>query len=162
MVKTLFLWLNCLNRCPFQNCRWCSFGLLFRHLLFRVFLSLSTLSDIPSSLKHKAHFSRQLNCWSLRCSWSIACQRCSNYIFILNLTLGFNGLGKNNYKMTREAYKFWDLVRHILETLRYVWADLALEFNSSMLRVCKIFAAHPPRPRFEPSLVPDPPAVLGM
>ena len=22
-------------------------------------------------------------CWSLRCSWSIACQRCSNYIFIL-------------------------------------------------------------------------------
>ena len=32
-------------------------------------------------------------------------------IFILNLTPGFNGLGKDNYKMTREAFKFWDLVR---------------------------------------------------
>ena len=31
-----------------------------------------------------------------RCSWSIACRRCSNYIFILNLTPGFNGLGKDN------------------------------------------------------------------
>ena len=61
----------------------------------------------------------QLNCWSLRCSWSIACRRCSNYIFILNLTPGFNGLGKDNYKMRREAFKFWDLVRLILETLRY-------------------------------------------
>ena len=66
------------------------------------------------------HFIRQLNCWSLRCSWSIACRRCSNYIFILNLTPGFNGLGKDNYKMRREALKFWDLVRLILETLRYV------------------------------------------
>ena len=60
-----------------------------------------------------------VNCWSLRCSWSIACQRCSNYIFILNLTSGFNGLGKDNYQMRREAFKFWDLVRLILETLRY-------------------------------------------
>ena len=65
------------------------------------------------------HFSRQLNCWSLRCSWSIASRRCSNYIFILNLTPGFNGLGKENYNMRREASKFWDLVRLILETLRY-------------------------------------------
>ena len=65
------------------------------------------------------HFSRQLNCWSLSCSWSMACRRCSNYIFILNLTSGFNGLGKDNYQMRREAFKFWDLVRLILETLRY-------------------------------------------
>ena len=28
------------------------------------------------------------------CSWSIACRRCSNYIFILGWTPGFNGLGK--------------------------------------------------------------------
>ena len=60
----------------------------------------------------------QLNCWSLRCSWSIACRPCSNYIFILNLTPGFNGLGKDNYKMRREAFKFWDLVCLILEILR--------------------------------------------
>ena len=50
------------------------------------------------------HFSRQLNCWSLRCSW----------IFILNLTPGFNGLGKDDYKMRLEAFKFWDLVLLIL------------------------------------------------
>ena len=30
------------------------------------------------------HHSRQRNCWSLRCSWSIVCRRCSNYIFILD------------------------------------------------------------------------------
>ena len=29
---------------------------------------------IPSSLKYKSHFSRRFNCWSLRCSWSIACR----------------------------------------------------------------------------------------
>ena len=74
---------------------------------------------VPSSLEYKAHISRQMNCWSRRCSWSIACRRCSNYIFILNLTHGFNGLGKDNYKTRREAVKFWDLVRLILDTLRY-------------------------------------------
>ena len=76
------------------------------------------LADIPSSLQYKTHFSRQLNWWSLRCSWSIACRRCSNYIFILNSIPGFNGLGKDNNKMRREAFKFWVLVRLILETLR--------------------------------------------
>ena len=35
-----------------------------------------------------------------------ACRRCSNYIFILNLTHGFNGLGKNNCKTRRESSKF--------------------------------------------------------
>ena len=78
----------------------------------------SRLLHIPSSLSYKSHFSRQLNCWSLRCSWSIACRRCSNYIFILNLTSGFNGLSKDNYKTRRETFKFWDLVRLILEILR--------------------------------------------
>ena len=75
--------------------------------------------NIPSSLWYKTHFSRQSNCWSFRCSWSIACRHCSNYIFILNLTPDFNGLGKDSYKMRREAFKSWDLVRLILETLRY-------------------------------------------
>ena len=44
----------------------------------------------------------QLNCWSLRCSWSIACRRCSNYIFVLRLTPGFNILRKHNCKSRRE------------------------------------------------------------
>ena len=35
--------------------------------------------------------------------------------FILDLTLGFNGLGKDNYKTRRETVMFGDLVRLILE-----------------------------------------------
>ena len=69
------------------------------------------------------HFSSQLNFCSLRCSWSIACRHCSNYIFILNLTPGFNGLVKDNYKMRRQTFKFCDLVCLILETFSYspIW-----------------------------------------
>ena len=54
------------------------------------------------------------------CSWSISCRRCSNCIFILNLTPGFHGLGKDHCKRRQETFKFWDLVRLILEVLRYV------------------------------------------
>ena len=35
------------------------------------------------------------------------------------LTPGFNGLGKDNSKTRRETFKFWDLVRLILEIWRY-------------------------------------------
>ena len=56
--------------------------------------------------------------WSIRCSWSIACRRCSNYIFIMYSTAGFNGLGKDNHKW--ETFQFWDLVRLILEVWRYI------------------------------------------
>ena len=45
------------------------------------------------------HLNRQLNCRSLRCSWSIACRRCSNYIFILDLTPGFKGLAKDDFNI---------------------------------------------------------------
>ena len=50
--------------------------------------------------------------------WSIACRRCSNYIFILDLTPHFNGLGQNNWKARRETFMFWNLVRIILYILR--------------------------------------------
>ena len=78
----------------------------------RCHYNAASLYILPSSLLYKTHFSRQLNCWSLRCS--------CYYIFILNLTSGFNGLGKDNYQMRRETFKSWDLVRLILETLRYI------------------------------------------
>ena len=87
------------------------------------------ISMLPSSLLYKAHLSRQLNCWSLGCSWSIPCRRCSNYIFILNLTPGFNGLGKDNYKMTWKAFKFWDLEHLILETLWYLKLKFFIQEN---------------------------------
>ena len=51
-------------------------------------------------------------------SWSIACRRCSNYIFILDLTHGFIGLSKDNCKTRRETFRFGDLVRLILDILR--------------------------------------------
>ena len=56
-----------------------------------------------------------MNCWSLRCSWSIACRRCFNYIFILHLTLGFIVLREGNCKQIWETFEYWDLVRLILE-----------------------------------------------
>ena len=64
---------------------------------------------------------------SLRCSRSIACRRCSNYIFILDLTPDFIGLGKDNCTASRETFKFGDLVRLILEILRYSKIDMLLE-----------------------------------
>ena len=70
-------------------------------------------------LYYKTHLGGQLNCWSLRCSWSIACRRCSNYIFILNLIHGFNRMDKDNCKTGRETLKFWDLVHLIFEIWRY-------------------------------------------
>ena len=61
------------------------------------------LEHLPSNPYHKPHLGGQLNCLSLRCSWSIACWCCSNYIFITYLTASFNGLGKDNCKM-RQKY----------------------------------------------------------
>ena len=82
--------------------------------VFCVLLSFCVPAPL-SNLKYKWHLSRQYNCWSLRCSWSIARRRCSNYIFILDLTHGINGLDKDSCKTRRETFKFWYLVRFILE-----------------------------------------------
>ena len=49
----------------------------------------------------------------------VVMQHCSNYIFILDLTPGFNGLGKDNFKTGREAFQFWDMVHLILEVWLY-------------------------------------------
>ena len=77
-----------------------------------------------SLVLHCFHRSRTEDQWISRCllkyGWSIACQCCSNYIFILNLTLGFNWLVKDNCKTRWETFKFWDLMHLILEILRYM------------------------------------------
>ena len=73
-----------------------------------------------------------LEVYSVRCSWSIACRRCSNYIFIICLTPGCNGLDKDNCKMRRETLSFCDLIRLILEDLRY-----ALKFYGGTFRWCE-------------------------
>ena len=54
---------------------------------------------------------------------------------ILDLTPGFNGLGKDNCKTRRETFKFWDLVRFILEV-----NDIFQDKNAtSAARVHKFF-----------------------
>ena len=50
----------------------------------------------------------------------------SNYIFILDLTSGFKGFGKDNHKTIRESFKCWDLVRLMLETWRYIYIYLCV------------------------------------
>ena len=49
-----------------------------------------------------------------------SCRRCSNYIFILDLTSGFKGFGKDSRKTVWESFKCWDLVRLMLKTWRYI------------------------------------------
>ena len=46
---------------------------------------------------------------------------CSNYIFILNLTPGFNGLGKDICETKQETFMSFDWVRLILENWRYIY-----------------------------------------
>ena len=47
-------------------------------------------------------------------------QRLSIYMFIIGLKPGFSGLGKANCKTIEETSKFWDLVRVILGSWRYI------------------------------------------
>ena len=57
------------------------------------------------------HLSRQQKCWPLRHTRSIARRRCSNYVFILDLTpVLFNGLGRDDCKTGRKTYMCEDLV----------------------------------------------------
>ena len=62
--------------------------------------------------EYKSQLSKQWNCWSLRCSWSI-------YIFIPDLTPGFNGLGTGNkLQDDTRSMKVLGIVRLILEIWR--------------------------------------------
>ena len=44
-------------------------------------------------------------------------RRCPNCIFFLDLTPGFIGLGKDNFKTRQGTFKFDDLVRIVLKML---------------------------------------------
>ena len=64
---------------------------LYRTLVATTWLFINTslpktAQDNNCQTSNIRHLSKQYNGWSLRCSWSIACRRCSNYIFILDLT----------------------------------------------------------------------------
>ena len=98
-----------------------------------------TCCSLLSNLWYKLHLSRQWKYWSLRCNQSIACQQCPNYIFILDLTPGFNRLGKDNCKTRRETFKFWDLVHLIFEVSQYVLVDIYEPHNPEFLHLVPIF-----------------------
>ena len=50
----------------------------------------------------------------------MAWRRCSNCIFIMNVTSGFNGRTKGNCKTRQERFRIWDWVQLILELVRYL------------------------------------------
>ena len=100
--------------------------------------------SLPASLSYKSHLSRPLNCWSLRCSWSIACRRYSNYIFILYSTPGFNRLGKDKCKARWISFRFWDLVRLILEIYgNFFFKCVRSEPNNTFYLLVMIFFHYP-------------------
>ena len=66
------------------------------------------------TLSYKAHIIRQYTCWSLRCSWSIADVQLN-----FHSRLSFNGLGKDSFQTRREIFRFWYLVRIILDVYGY-------------------------------------------
>ena len=53
-----------------------------------------------------------------------ACRRGSNYIFILDLIPGLNGLDKDIFKARQETFKVRDFVHLILEIWRYFFSLL--------------------------------------
>ena len=71
-------------------------------------------------------------------------QHCSNNIFILDLTSGFNGLGQDNCKTIWETFKFWDLVHLILE----VWWYCML--TNSLCKTCQARVLPLPVPPLAP------------
>ena len=87
--------------------------------LYPIWIGGCFKTTVEPLIWYKSRLSRQYNCWSLRCSRSIACRRCSNDIFILDLTPGINGLAENNCNRRQETFKFWDLVWLILDIWRY-------------------------------------------
>ena len=91
------------------KCTWKHFTASYQGTVLYITNLKIVLSKLRSKFLYKPHPSSQYNCWSLRCSWSIACRRCSNYIFIPDLTPGFNGLGKDNCKTRRGTFKYWSL-----------------------------------------------------
>ena len=97
------------------------------------YLCLACYCDVftlPSNILYKTHLCRQYHCWWLRCSSSIACRRCSHYIFIIHLTLGFNnGLDKDNRKTKWETFKFGNFgaayIRDFTGYLKFIWSLLS-------------------------------------
>ena len=90
----------------------------FLSVLCRWFDTISsTRVYLLSNLQYKLHLSRQSNCWSLRCSWSIACQCCSNYI---NCNQSSIDLGRQLHNETRNIKVLRLGASYILDVWQYM------------------------------------------
>ena len=72
---------------------------------------ISCLTPYGTLARKKFWITMKRHTFVLRCSWSIACRRCSNYIFILDLIPGFNRLSNNSCMTRQETFKLMDLTR---------------------------------------------------
>ena len=91
---------------------------MYEHMIYMCYHQTSNIS----------HLIRQQNCWSFRCSWSIACRRCSNYIFIVDLTSGWRGW-ENVTELS------WDILK--MES----WTHMGRTANIIIKDVIHIFAS---------------------
>ena len=96
--------------------KWCSWSQFFAFQAKRVKIRQNKIYRQTSNISRPLVGNKVVE--HFRCSWSIAWRHCSNYIFILDLTPGFNGLGKYNCKTRRETFQLWGLVGLILESWR--------------------------------------------
>ena len=86
---------------------------------------LAIIRNILSNLSYKLHLCQQQNCWSLRCSWNIACWLLQLYHSWLNSWLQWIGQRQLQEEMGRETFKFWDLVSYIrCLTVSYFSAEI--------------------------------------
>ena len=101
-----------------------------------------SIKTMPSNLLNKSHLSWQWNSWSLRCSWSIACLCCSTYIFILDVTPGLNGLGKDNCTWRREKLSVWIWHTYIRGLTYLIWSPFCSRHRSLAVVTCRKMSPH--------------------
>ena len=83
---------------------------------FELTTDTTYLALMPISYRKTSNIRRTLGGNKIVDNSDVACRRCSNYIFILDLTSGFKEFGKDSRKKVRESFRYWDLVRLILQT----------------------------------------------
>ena len=114
------------------------------------FLTVLTHNDFVSisckTTPHTILIQIDVMIWLFNCTFNILANGtqhsrcCSNYIFILDFSPGFNRLGRHKCKTRRESFKFCDLVGLIWEVLRYVLRKLD-EWQSNERHYCPTIVA---------------------
>ena len=86
--------------------------------------------------------------WPLTCAFHIPCTHTPEIIDmhsgVCDKTPGFNRLGEDKGKTRRESFKFWDLVRLVLESLRYykMQENIMVSSNRRLGKPCVLWCTH--------------------